>query len=81
MAKVEVERLLQKLVGELALMRAQYTLLTVFLDRLDGFSREQFEREFSGFWASQGDMLTQGYLEELERELSPGDSGTGRRSE
>ena len=75
MANVQLQGLVQKLVGELALLRAQYTLLTVFLDRLEGFSREEFEREFAGFWASQGNALTQGYTDELEKELGAGGPG------
>ena len=75
MANVQLQGLVQTLVGELALLRAQYTLLTVFLDRIEGFSREEFEREFAGFWASQGNALTQGYMEELDK--APGGGGAG----
>jgi hypothetical protein len=70
MAHNPLEPVVKKLVGELALVRAQQTMMTVFLDRLEGFSREQFEREFSGFWEMQGPALAQSYSEELGLHLS-----------
>jgi hypothetical protein len=70
MTPTELEHTLKKLVGELAMVRAQNTLLTIFLDRLDGFSREQFETEFKSFWESQGSALTQSYWQGLETGLS-----------
>jgi hypothetical protein len=36
---------------------------------LEGFSQEQFEHEFKGFWESQGGALTQTYWQELEKGL------------
>ncbi len=69
MTSGQVEQVVKKVVSELAMVRAQNTLLTVFLDRLDGFSREQFEREFTSFWESQGGMLSRKYWEELEKDL------------
>jgi hypothetical protein len=50
---------------------AQNTPLTVFLDRLEGFSREQLEREFAAFCETQGGPLAQAYWEELEKALDP----------
>jgi hypothetical protein len=70
MTSVQLEQAVRKLVGELAMVRAQNTLLTVFLDRLEGFSREHFEREFKGFWESQGSALIQTYWQELEKDLA-----------
>ncbi len=70
MTTSQLEHALKKLIGELAMVRAHNTLLTVFLDRLDGFSREQFDTEFKSFWESQGGALTQAYWQELEKELT-----------
>jgi hypothetical protein len=67
MTSVQLEQAVRRLVGELAMVRAQNTLLAVFLDRLEGFSREQFEREFAAFWETQGGALAQAYWEELEK--------------
>ena len=72
MTSAQLERVVRKMIGELAMIRAQNTLLTVFLDRMEGFSRDQFEREFSAFWGTQGGVLAQSYWEELEKALSPG---------
>jgi hypothetical protein len=69
MTSTQMEQVLRKIIEELAMVRAQTTLLTVFLERPERFSREQFEREFAGFWASQGDALAQSYWEELEKSL------------
>jgi hypothetical protein len=69
MTSVQLEQAVRKVVGELAMVRAQNTLLTVFLDRLEGFSREQFELEFTAFWESQGGALVQTYWEELDKDL------------
>ena len=69
MTNVQLEEAVKKVIEELALVRAQHTLLTVFLDRLDGFSREAFEREFAGFWETQGGVLAQSYSQELGLQL------------
>jgi hypothetical protein len=65
MTNAQLEEAVRKLISELALVRAQHTLLTVFLDRIDGFSREAFEREFAGFWETQGGVLAESYSQEL----------------
>ena len=70
MTSTQLEQAIKKLVGEFAMVRAQNTLLTVFLDRLEGFSRDQFETEFKSFWESQGGALIQAYWQELEKELT-----------
>lgn len=72
MTSIQLEEAVRKLVGELAMVRAQNTLLTVFLDRLEGFSREEFEREFAAFWETQGGALSQAYWQELEKNLDQG---------
>lgn len=74
MTKEQLEQLITQLVEELAHVRAQYTLLTVHLDQLEGFSRENFERDFAAFWASEGEALSKGYRAELEKGLKPGSS-------
>jgi hypothetical protein len=65
MTNDELEGAVKRLVSELAFVRAQHTLLTVFLDRIEGFSREAFEREFAGFWETQGGILAESYSQEL----------------
>lgn len=74
MTNEQLEEMVKKLTEELAHLRAQYTLLTVHLDQLEGFSRENFEREFAAFWASEGEALSKGYQAEMEKGLKPGES-------